>query len=73
MRYMVITRERPFKTAKELIEHILKDENIQIIKVGKNIKEDICNYNLLEIDEPVSVSGDIDHCSFLRSIFPNSF
>ena len=51
MRYMVITRERPFKTAKELIEHILKDENIQIIKVGKNIKEDICNYNLLEIDE----------------------
>jgi hypothetical protein len=21
---------------------------------------------LLEIDEPVSVSGDIDHCSFLR-------
>lgn len=49
--YMVITRERPFKTAKELIEHILKDENIQIIKVGKNIKEDICNYDLLEIDE----------------------
>ena len=49
---MVLTREREFKTAKEFIIHMLKEENIHIIKVGKNIKESICNgYVLLEIDE----------------------
>ena len=50
--YMVLTREREFKTAKEFITHLLKLENIHIIKVGKNIKEAICNdYDLFEIDE----------------------
>jgi len=50
--YMVLTRERQFKTAKEFITHLLKLENIHIIKVGKNIKEAICNdYALFEIDE----------------------
>ena len=49
---MVLTREREFKTAKEFITHLLKLENIHIIKVGKNIKEAICNdYDLFEIDE----------------------
>lgn len=50
--HMVLTRERQFKTAKEFITHLLKLENIHIIKVGKNIKNAICNdYSLLEIDE----------------------
>lgn len=50
--HMVLTRERQFKTAKEFITHLLKLENIHIIKVGKNIKNAICNdYTLLEIDE----------------------
>lgn len=50
--HMVLTRERQFKTAKEFIIHLLKLENIHIIKVGKNIKNAICNdYTLLEIDE----------------------
>ncbi len=50
--YMVLTREREFKTAKEFIAHLLKLENIHIIKVGKNIKEAICNdYALFKIDE----------------------
>ena len=49
---MVLTRERDFKTAKEFINHMLKLENIHIIKVGKNIKEAICNdIPILEIDE----------------------
>ena len=50
--FMVLTRERDFKTAKEFINHMLKLENIHIIKVGKNIKEAICNdIPILEIDE----------------------
>ncbi len=50
--HMALTRERQFKTAKEFITHLLKLENIHIIKVGKNIKEAICNdYALFEIDE----------------------
>ena len=48
---MVLTRERPFKTAKDFIVDILEN-NIHIIKVGKNIKNAISNeYVLLEIDE----------------------
>ena len=50
--FMVLTREREFKTAKEFIVHMLNMENIHIIKVGKDIKEAICNdHILLEIDE----------------------
>ena len=49
--FMVLTRERPFKTAKDFIVDILEN-NIHIIKVGKNIKNAISNeYVLLEIDE----------------------
>ncbi|MBQ2961999.1 CCA tRNA nucleotidyltransferase [Methanobrevibacter sp.] len=51
--FMVLTRERQFKTAKDFIIHTLQEENIHIIKVGKNIKEAICSDDciLLEIDE----------------------
>lgn len=50
--FMVLTRERQFKTVKEFIIHILNEENIHMIKVGKNIRESICNdYILLEIDD----------------------
>ena len=50
---MVLTRERQFKTAREFIIHTLDEENIHIIKVGKNIKEAICSDDciLIEIDE----------------------
>lgn len=57
--FMVLTRERQFKTAEDFIRHMLKEENIHIIKVGKNIKESICNdYALLEIDEFLSDLND---------------
>ena len=50
--YMVLTRKRDFKTAKEFIDHILDDENDIIIKFGKGIKEAICNdKEIIEIDE----------------------
>ena len=53
--FLSLTRERQFKTAKDFIIHVLNEENIHIIKVGKNIKESICNgYILLEIDEFLS-------------------
>ena len=51
--FVVLTRERQFKTAREFIIHTLDEENIHIIKVGKNIKEAICSDDciLIEIDE----------------------
>lgn len=49
--FMVLTRERQFKTAEDFIRSLL-DENIHIIKVGKSIKDALCNdYALMEIDE----------------------
>jgi tRNA nucleotidyltransferase (CCA-adding enzyme) len=37
--YLVVDKERKFKTAPEFIEHIFKKENISRIKIGKNLKE----------------------------------
>ena len=53
--FMVLRREREFKTAKEFLLHLFDLENIHIIKVGKNIKEAICNdCVMMEIDEFLS-------------------
>ena len=40
--FMVLTREREFKTAKEFLEKALTDDHIHIFKIGKNIKEAMC-------------------------------
>ena len=48
--FMVLTREREFKTAKEFVSNTLK-ENTHIIKVGKSIKKVISNSEIKEIDE----------------------
>ena len=59
--FMVLTREREFKTAKEFIVHMLNMENIHIIKVGKNIKNALCNeYELNEVDQFL---GDLSNIS----------
>ena len=51
--FMVLTREREFKTAKEFLEKALTDDHIHIFKIGKNIKEAICSDECvpIEIDE----------------------
>ena len=49
--FLVLTKEREFKTAEEYMKHILKKENIHIIKVGKNIKKSICETYSLELLE----------------------
>ena len=51
--FMVLTREREFKTAKEFLEKTLDDNHIHIFKIGKNIKEAICSDECvpIEIDE----------------------
>lgn len=51
--FMVLTREREFKTAKEFLEKALTDDYIHIFKIGKNIKEAICSDECvpIEIDE----------------------
>ena len=51
--FMVLTREREFKTAKEFLEKTLDDNHIHMFKIGKNIKEAICSDECvpIEIDE----------------------
>ena len=51
--FMVLTREREFKTAKEFLEKALTDDHIHMFKIGKNIKEAICSDECvpIEIDE----------------------
>lgn len=57
--FMVLKRERQFKTAKEFIDYALNEDNVHMISVGKNIKDAICNEHvLLEIDEFL---GDMDN------------
>lgn len=58
--YMVLTREREFKTAKEFLEKTLDDDHIHMFKIGKNIKEAICSDDCrpIEIDEFLS---DLDN------------
>ena len=51
--FMVLTREREFKTAKEFLEKALTYDHIHMFKIGKNIKEAICSDDCvpIEIDE----------------------
>lgn len=49
--YLVLTKERKFKTAEEYLKHVLTKENIHIIKVGKNIKKSIYETYSLELLE----------------------
>ena len=44
---------RKYKTVNEMINEVLKPENMSILKLGKNIKEEIINtgYNLSGVDE----------------------
>ena len=51
--FMVLTRERDYKTAKEFLEKTLDDKHIHIFKIGKNIKKAICSDKCvpIEIDE----------------------
>jgi len=53
--FLVLTKERPFKTAKEFIKYVFTEDNIRLIKVGKNIKNILCtDYQLIEIEEFLS-------------------
>ncbi|MBE6512720.1 MAG: CCA tRNA nucleotidyltransferase [Methanobrevibacter olleyae] len=51
--FMVLTREREFKTAKEFLDNTLDDDHIHMFKIGKNIKKAICSDDCvpIEIDE----------------------
>ncbi|MDL2246520.1 CCA tRNA nucleotidyltransferase [Methanobrevibacter sp. OttesenSCG-928-K11] len=50
--FLVLNVERQFKTFNEFINFILTSENSHIIKIGKNIKDNLINsYELLDLDE----------------------
>ena len=62
--FMVLTREREFKTAKEFLEKALTDDYIHIFKIGKNIKEAICSDECvpIEIDEFINdLNSEFDY------------
>ena len=50
--FLVHTQEREFNNAGALIKHIFTQENIGLIKVGKNLKKTIINtYKFINLDE----------------------
>ena len=50
--FLVHTQKREFSNARDLISYIFTKEHISLIKVGKNLKNNIINsYNFIEIDD----------------------
>ena len=50
--FLVHMQKRKFNNARGFVEHILTPENINLIKVGKNLKKTIINtYRFIDIDE----------------------
>ena len=50
--FLVLTKEREFRTVEEYLRYILTEEHISIIKVGKNIRKTICDsYQLNNIED----------------------
>lgn len=50
--FLVHTQKREFVYAKDLISHIFTEDHIGLIKVGKNLKNNIINtYEFIDIDE----------------------
>ena len=56
---MVLTNERPFKTAEAFINDML-DNNIHIIKVGKSIKDALRDKDIRKIIEIDEFLNDLD-------------
>ena len=50
--FLVHTQEREFADAVDLISHIFTKEHIGLIKVGKNLKNNLINtFKFIEVDE----------------------
>ena len=50
--FLVHTQKREFSDARDLISHIFTKEHIKLIKVGKNLKNNIINtYKFIEIED----------------------
>ncbi len=61
--FLVSTQERDFTDAKDLISHIFTKEHIGLIKVGKNLKNNIINtYEFIEIGD---LMDNDDYLEFL--------
>ncbi len=56
--FLVLKREREFKTAEDYLKFILTKENIHIIKIGKNIKNSICE--TYQLDSIENMLNNID-------------
>ncbi|MDO5860607.1 CCA tRNA nucleotidyltransferase [Methanobrevibacter sp.] len=57
--FLVHTQNREFVNAHDLVKHVLTKEHINLIKVGKNLKNNLINtYEFIELDE-------IDNLEFL--------
>ncbi|MDR2873661.1 MAG: CCA tRNA nucleotidyltransferase [Methanobrevibacter sp.] len=47
--YLVKKKERKYTSPEEFIHFVFKENNINILKIGKNLKEDIVDYKLCDI------------------------
>ncbi len=66
---IVLNKERQHQTAKEFIKFILKEENIHIIKIGKNLKEFMINSyklnNIKNLLKKEDLNKNTDFLNFL--------
>ena len=65
---IVLNKERQYKTAKEFIKKVLTEENIHVIKVGKNLKDLIVSsYKLSNIKKVLKKNTDLkENSDFLN-------
>lgn len=64
--------ERKYKTVPEMIENIVKKENRNILKLGKNIKEEISNnYCLENILNVIKKGNEEDYINLFLHIHPD--
>ncbi|MDR2624630.1 MAG: CCA tRNA nucleotidyltransferase [Methanobrevibacter sp.] len=59
--FLIEKRERRFKTPETFIHHVFKENNIKILKIGKNLKDSIVNsYRLFGVDDIDRFFSDFD-------------
>lgn len=64
--------ERKYKTVREMIENIVKKENRSILKLGKNIKDEIsCNYVLDSVEDVIENGNEEDLENLFMHLCPD--
>lgn len=64
--------ERKYKTVEEMVDNIVKKENRSILKLGKNVKEEITeNYSLTNVFDVIDEENKEDYNQLFMHIYPD--